>query len=476
MAGAVPARRLISIGIGVDLVLIVAVLLSGGFKIHLPWFTVRVHSLFIPLLVLAGLSFARAMIAGNRGKSLLLFFSLLLTFLVLEGGIRVLSVVLHRKSVAGLRSSREITSPPRDGRDLSLGDFIQTSVNPDIVYELVPNIAARFLDKKLTINRYGFRGTPYPLGPDRGTVRIVGIGDSVMFGWGVADGEAYLSVLGRKLAAAYPHTRWQIINAAVPGYNTYMEVATLKDRLLGYEPDLVIIDYVGNDQDLPNFLQAGISPFSLQRSFMLDLIRARIQGLAWRGLDRLVDAPLDPFGKSFSGDPGRVPPAYRKMVGLEAVLRSMDRLKQLSEKHDFAVLVFSTGTISGRLRTHLKGLGFPVLEARLWSLGNPNRRACSGDSAVTAACRYFDRWLAATGFHSYRDSPLVVSQADPHPSAMTHRALGSMLFRYLKDSGWIDAVRRKPERSSQELPHEGAERPGRIDVHEVAGAAYHRYL
>lgn len=59
---------------------------------------------------------------------------------------------------------------------------------------------------------------------------------------------------------------------------------------------------------------------------------------------------------------------------------------------------------------------------------------------------------------------------------MTHRALGSMLFRYLKDSGWIDAVRRKPERSSQEFPHEGAERPGRIDVHEVAGAAYHRYL
>jgi len=411
LAGAVAARRLISIAMGADLILIVAVLLSGGFKIHLPWFTVRVHSLFIPLLALAFLGFARALIARNRGKSLLLFFSLLLTFITLEAGVRVLSVVLHRRSVAGLRSSREITNPPRDGRELSLGDFIQTSVNPDIVYELVPDVAARFLGKKLTITRYGFRGTPYPPGPERGAVRIVGVGDSVMFGWGVADGEAYLSVLGRELAAAYPHTRWQIINASVPGYNTYMEVALLQDRLLAYTPDLVIIDYVGNDQDLPNFLQHQVSPFSLQRSFLLDLIRAKVQGLAWRGLDRLVDAPLDPFGNAFSGDPGRVPPAYRKMVGLEAVLKSLNRLKQLSQTHGFSVIVFSTGTISGRLREHIKKLGFPVLEARLWSLGSTNRRACSGDSAVTAACRYFDRWLAATGFHSYRDSPLTVSPA-----------------------------------------------------------------
>jgi hypothetical protein len=476
LAGAVPARRLISIGIGIDIVLIVGVLLSGGFKIHLPWFTIRVHSLFIPLMVLAGLSFARALIARNRGKSLLLFFSLLLTFITLEAGVRVLSVVLHRKSVAGLRSSREITSPPRDGQELSLGDFIQTSVNPDIVYELVPGVAARFLGKKLTINRYGFRGTPYPPRPDRGAVRIVGIGDSVMFGWGVADGEPYLSVLGRELAAAYPHTRWQIINAAVPGYNTYMEVATLEDRLLGYAPDLVIIDYVGNDQDLPNFLQNKISPFSLQRSFLLDLIRAKVRGLAWRGLDRLVDAPRDPFGESFSSDPGRVPPVYGKMVGLEAVLRSMDRLKQLSEKHDFAVVVFSTGTVSGRLRQHIDKLGFPVLEARLWHLGRSDRRACSGSSAVLAACRYFDRWLAATGFHSYGDSPLTVSPTDPHPSAMTHQALGSMLFRYLKNSGWIETERRRPERSSQKFPHEGTERPGGIDLHEVAGTFYNGYL
>jgi len=475
LAGTVPARRLISIGIGVDIVLIAAVLLSGGFKLHLPWFTVRVHSLFTPVVALAGLSFARALIAKNRGKSLLLFFSLLLTFITLEAGIRALSVVLHRKSVAGLRSSREITNPPRHGRELSLGDFIQTSVNPDIVYELVPDVAARFLGKKLTINRYGFRGTPYPPRPGRDVVRIVGIGDSVMFGWGVDGEDPYLSLLEREVAAAYPHTRWQIINAAVPGYNTYMEVATLEDRLLGYKPDLVIIDYVGNDQDLPNFLQNKISPLSLRRSFLLDLIRAKVRGLTWRGLDRLVDAPRDPFGESFSSDPSRVPPVYQKMVGPEAVLRSMDRLKQLSKRHSFTVVVFSTGTITGRLRKHLNKLGFPVLEARLWHLGRSDRRACSGDSAVLSACRHFDRWLAATGFHSYGDSPLTVSPTDPHPSAMTHQALGSMLLRYLKNSGWIETERRRPERSSQKFPHEGAERSWRVDVHEVAGSLYDGY-
>ena len=231
-------KRAITIGIGIDLILIAVVLFSGGFKINLPWFTIRVHSLFNPLLILVILSAARVLISADRKKSLLLFSSLLITFIALEAGIRVFSVVVHQKSVSGLRSSREIVNPPRDGREVSLGDFIQTSVNADIVYELVPNVSARFLGKKLTINKYGFRGPAVQPQPGGGFVRIVGIGDSIMFGWGVSDSEPYLSVLGRDLAAEYPQTRWQIINSAVPGYNTYMEVATLQDRLLVYNRTL----------------------------------------------------------------------------------------------------------------------------------------------------------------------------------------------------------------------------------------------
>ena len=41
------------------------------------------------------------------------------------------------------------------------------------------------------------------------------------------------------------------MNTGVPGYNTYMEVAALKQKWLFYEPALVVIDFVGNDLDLP---------------------------------------------------------------------------------------------------------------------------------------------------------------------------------------------------------------------------------
>ena len=434
------AKRILEIGIAIDLLLIAVVLFSGGFKITLPWFTIRIHSLTNPLVVLVILSAARTLISADRKKSLLLFSSLLITFVALEAGVRVFSVMIHHRSVSGLRSSLEIANPPRDGRKVSLRDFIQASVNADIIYELVPNVSARFLGKNLTINKYGYRSPAYPPQPREGVVRIVGLGDSIMFGWGVSDLEPYLSVLGRELAAAYPQTAWQIINSAVPGYNTYMEVATLKDRLLVYKPDLVVIDYVGNDQDLPNFLQEKISPFSLQRSFLLDLMRSKIRGLAWRGLDHLVDAPVDPFGQSFSSDPHSVPAMYRKMVGHKAVFRSMDRLKQLSEQHEFSVVVVCSGTMNQKLKDFLKKLGFPVLEAQLWRVGQSNRRFHSENPSIAAARQYFDGWLDATGIRSYHKSPLTVSDADPHPSALAHAALGKMLFIYLKNSGWIDRV------------------------------------
>ena len=69
----------------------------------------------------------------------------------------------------------------------------------------------------------GFRDREYAAAKASGSYRVLGVGDSLMFGWGVDEGRDYLSVLERRLEREHPERSWEVINTAVPGYNTVME-------------------------------------------------------------------------------------------------------------------------------------------------------------------------------------------------------------------------------------------------------------
>ena len=84
-------------------------------------------------------------------------------------------------------------------RSVGLRHLIRRSHNHQVIYELKPHLAVRFLDREVTTNSVGFRDRDYEFEKDVTTTRILGIGDSTMFGWGVADGEEYLSLLEEKL-------------------------------------------------------------------------------------------------------------------------------------------------------------------------------------------------------------------------------------------------------------------------------------
>ena len=65
-------------------------------------------------------------------------------------------------------------------------------------------------------------------------MRIVGIGDSGMFGWNVEQGEDYLSVLRSNLTARANGVSYEVLNLGVPGYNTQIEVESLRSKGLAY--------------------------------------------------------------------------------------------------------------------------------------------------------------------------------------------------------------------------------------------------
>jgi lysophospholipase L1-like esterase len=157
-----------------------------------------------------------------------LLIGLVLALLVAEAGVRS----VPRKWVPELK--------PVAQAEFYLGGMARKSSNPLLYYELVPNAS------QWQINASGYRGPEYPLAKPQGTRRILGIGDSTLFGLGVVEVDSYLRQL-EGLCSQGGERDVQVLNFGVPGYNTAQELELLRARGLAYDPDLVILGYDHND-------------------------------------------------------------------------------------------------------------------------------------------------------------------------------------------------------------------------------------
>ncbi len=98
----------------------------------------------------------------------------------------------------------------------------------------------------VTTNNDGFRGQqPVSRQKTPGTTRIIGLGDSVMWGTSVNQEQSFLGILQTKLASRSQDV--EVINAGVVGYSTVQEALYFGDRLLAFEPDVVLINFCEND-------------------------------------------------------------------------------------------------------------------------------------------------------------------------------------------------------------------------------------
>lgn len=118
-----------------------------------------------------------------------------------------------------------------------------------LFWELSPDLLdMNLLQHKVLTNSHGFRSQEISVKKPQGQYRVMVLGDSSAFGFGVAGEETFGAVLSRDLRKKYPHRDVRFINGAVSGYTTYQAATFMKERGWKFSPDLIIISFNDDPQ------------------------------------------------------------------------------------------------------------------------------------------------------------------------------------------------------------------------------------
>jgi len=131
-------------------------------------------------------------------------------------------------------------------------DFMRETSDPDLPHELKTNLNLITDEYHIVTNKDGFRDRNFTVEKPEDVTRILVIGDSITFGYGIKENrDIYYKILeemlNKPVGSELPHRRFEVIGIAAPGYNTYTELSILKKKGLKYSPDIVIFAYCLND-------------------------------------------------------------------------------------------------------------------------------------------------------------------------------------------------------------------------------------
>lgn len=99
--------------------------------------------------------------------------------------------------------------------------------------------------QKIKINAHGMRDVETSRKKPDDVKRIATVGDSFTAGLEVKPHQVFTEVMERELGAG-----WEVLNFGVPGYSTLHEYLYLRDSILDFDPDIVLlVFYLRNDLD-----------------------------------------------------------------------------------------------------------------------------------------------------------------------------------------------------------------------------------
>lgn len=114
---------------------------------------------------------------------------------------------------------------------------------------LAPNQKAFNFTVSVSTNSIGIRNPEIPIVKLAGGYRILALGDSHTFGYGVEDDQSWPRKLEAKLRLSplSKQRSFEVINAGIAGLSLAQEVQFLRERLLHLHPDLIVLGYYWDD-------------------------------------------------------------------------------------------------------------------------------------------------------------------------------------------------------------------------------------
>lgn len=202
--------------------------------------------------------------------------------------------------------------------------------HPVLYWELRDNLGRRNshyfqeLEGTLYTNQDGFRDCTYPPGRRPGTLRVMFMGDSCTYGYGVkgsATIEADLERLLRqeRVREGAPADSVEVINAGTHGYSSYQGTWQWRLKCRKYQPDVLVLAYLYGDQlndvcsdasrnrapDWLKYFEAGLNRFALVK-----VIQRRLHGIGIANLAHHQDQPASTWVRRVSREEYRANLGY----------------------------------------------------------------------------------------------------------------------------------------------------------------------
>ena len=314
-----------------------------------------------------------------------------------EWGLNALTVALSLLVVYGAMELY-VSAAVDDGMQFDLEmwryarEIKRQSANPAIGHEHTPNTRAHLMGVDVAISSQGLRDREFPLTPPPGRKRILMLGDSLAFGWGVPAERTSSKRLEALLREAGHDV--EVINTGVGNYNTEMQVAYFLERGARFNPHYVVLNYFINDpeptpRDHSNFLTRNL------RAFVYFASRAdaamRMAGIGertdWKTYYNSLYAPQN----------------------MKRVAAAVERLAAYCRSHDIPLIIANQPELR-----EPASYPFPHVNEMIRRIAADNR------------VKYVD--LLPTVANLEPES-LWVTRPDPHPSIVAHEAFARGLFK-----------------------------------------------
>ena len=290
--------------------------------------------------------------------------------------------------------------------------------DPQLGYKHPESVSYLLGDNRVDINARGLRDEEIPYAKHESERRILVLGDSVAFGWGVSQGEAFSDQM-EPLLLEQTGVKWQVINAGVNGYNTEQEATFLRTEGMRYAPDYVLLVYVSNDVDpvldpneatwrrypaWPPSLPEAVNRM-MQLSYLNQLTHLFVR-MHTMDLARAAAATgNDPTSRGES----------RSMTGHPRWLRSKAALLDIARQCRDAGVTFLIGLYSS-----LDGGFDPAFVNELQQAG-------------------IDTIHLQPAWQDVPEEKAHVSRIDSHPSVLVHKEIARYLVGVFRQRGWLDA-------------------------------------